>query len=85
MLFYYNYALQECARFEKQQLLIIYVIFGKIAITLAPGRAPDRQTGRHRYGGTHREEATGLSAAGEKFPPGPDRGTAGSFLPPQSI
>jgi hypothetical protein len=32
MLFYYNYNEQECARSEKQQQLIIYVIFLQNAI-----------------------------------------------------
>ena len=71
MLFDYNYDFQECTSSEKQQLLIIYVIFGKIAITPAPGREPGRQSGRSRYGGTNREGATGLSAAGGEPPPRP--------------
>jgi len=36
LLFDYNYDFQDCTCSEKQQLPIIYVIFQKIAITLAP-------------------------------------------------
>ena len=85
MLFDYNYDLQECTSSEKQQLFIIYVIFGKIAITPASGRAPGRQSGRSRYGRTNREGATGWVRPAEKSPLCPARQTTGRFLPPQSI